>query len=179
MVDRTVDLVQDRIDLAIRLSHRIDDGLVARRLAACRSVLCASPAYLQRAGTPQTPADLASHRCVMHSNAFAQSFQLRRGAEVASVAAKGTLTANETSIVRAAALAGGGIAMLPTYYVGEALARGLLQVVLPGYELDAMSIHAVYLSRRHQPLALRRLIEFLAERFGGDVAPWDWGAAAG
>ncbi|MDA8453818.1 LysR substrate-binding domain-containing protein [Acidovorax sp. GBBC 3334] len=69
--------------------------------------------------------------------------------------------------------------MLPTYYVGEAMSRGLLQVVLPGYELDATSIHAVYLSRRHQPLALRRLIGFLAERFGGDVAPWDRAAAAG
>lgn len=173
MVDRTVDLVQDRIDLAIRLSNRIDEGLVARKLAECRSVLCASPGYLKKMGTPRKPDDLAAHKCVMHSNAFALNYKLRKGEEVTTIEARGTLMANETSIVRAAALAGAGIAMLPTYYVGEELARGTLRVVLPTYELDTMNIHAVYLSRRHQPLPLRLLIEFLAERFGGVVAPWD------
>lgn len=173
MVDRTVDLVQDRIDLAIRVSQRIDDELVARRLAVCHSVLCASPAYLARAGTPATPEDLAAHKSILHSHGFAASYNLRKGDDLTVVQARGTLTANETSIVLAAALAGAGIAMLPTYYVGEALARGTLQVVLPDYALDTMNIHAVYLSRRHQPLPLRLLIEFLAERFGGEIAPWD------
>ncbi|MCO8170345.1 LysR family transcriptional regulator [Pseudomonas sp. 21LCFQ02] len=173
MVDRTVDLVQDRIDLAIRLSQRIDEELVARRLAVCRSVLCASPAYLARVGTPVSPEDLAAHKSILHSHGFATSYNLRKGEQLTVVQARGSLTANETSIVLAAALAGAGIAMLPTYYVGEALACGTLQVVLPDYALDTMNIHAVYLSRRHQPLPLRLLIEFLAERFGGDVAPWD------
>lgn len=173
MVDRTVDLVQDRIDLAIRLSNRIDETLVARRLAACHSVLCASPAYLARAGVPRRPEDLEKHRCVVHSSGFAPSYRLRRGDQATTVAARAVLTANETSIIRAGALAGAGIAMLPTYYVTEELARGQLQVVLPDHALDPLDIQAVYLSRRHQPLPLRKLIEFLAQRFGGDVAPWD------
>lgn len=173
MVDRTVDLVQDRIDLAIRLSNHIDDGLVARKLAVCRSVLCASPSYLKQMGTPRTPKDLADHKHVMHSNAFALTYNLRKNDEITTVKAQGTLMANETSIVRAAALAGAGIAMLPTYYVGEELARGTLRMVLPSYDLDTMNIQAVYLSRRHQPQPLRLLIEFLAARFGGSVAPWD------
>jgi DNA-binding transcriptional LysR family regulator len=173
MVDRTVDLVQDRIDLAIRLSNRIDDTLVARRLAVCHSVLCASPSYLARAGVPKKPEDLERHRCVVHSAGFAPSYKLRRGDRTTTVSTHAVLTANETSIIRAGALAGAGIAMLPTYYVTEELARKQLRVVLPEYTVDPLDIQAVYLSRRHQPQPLRKLIEFLAERFGGDVAPWD------
>lgn len=173
MIDRTVDLVQDRIDLAIRLSNRIDDTLVARRLAVCHSVLCASPSYLARAGVPKKPEDLERHRCIVHSAGFAPSYKLRRGDSTTTVSTHAVLTANETSIIRAGALAGAGIAMLPTYYVTEELARKQLRVVLPEYTVDPLDIQAVYLSRRHQPQPLRKLIEFLAERFGGDVAPWD------
>lgn len=176
MVDRTVDLVQERIDLAIRLSNRIDEALVARRLAVCHSVLCASPSYLARAGVPTTPDDLERHRCVVHSAAFAPSYNLRRGArkeKTITVSPRAVLTANDTSVVRAGALAGAGIAMLPTFYVAEELARKQLRIVLPAYTLDPLDIQAVYLSRRHQPLALRKLIEFLSDRFGGDTSPWD------
>jgi LysR substrate binding domain/FIST N domain len=70
-------------------------------------------------------------------------------------------------------VAGAGIAMLPTYFVGDELRRGALLQVLPGHEPEALGIHAVYLSRQHQPLPLRLLVDFLAERFGGDTAPWD------
>lgn len=176
MVDRTVDLVQERIDLAIRLSNRIDEALVARRLAVCHSVLCASPSYLARAGVPEMPEDLERHRCVVHSAAFAPTYKLRRGdrgEEPVTVSPHAVLTANDTSVVRAGALAGAGIAMLPTFYVTEELARKQLRIVLPAYTLEPLDIQAVYLSRRNQPLALRKLIEFLLERFGGDTAPWD------
>lgn len=173
MVDRTVDLVQDRIDLAIRLSNRIDAGLVARQLAVCHSVLCASPGYLQRAGDPGTPDELRAHRCITHSTGFAPEYRLRRGAESITIEAAGVLTANETAVIRAAALAGAGIAMLPTYQVVEDLVDGTLRRVLPDYALEPLSIQAVYLSRRHQPMPLRLLIDFLADRFEGKLAPWD------
>ena len=173
VVDRAINLVEDRIDLAVRLSNRIDVGLVARRLAICRSVLCASPAYLKRAGVPTTPSDLTAHRFVTHSAGFAPEFRLRLGEEVTTIQPQGILTGNETSVVRAATLAGGGIAMLPTYYVGDDLAQGTLQHVLPKHALDTLDIQAVYLSRRHQPKPLRFLIEFFAKRFGGQAAPWD------
>lgn len=171
--DRTVNLVEERIDLAIRLSNRIDQGLVARRLALCLSVLCASPAYLARTGVPLAPEDLAQHRCIAHSTAFAPEYRLRAGERHLAVQARGILTCNETSVVHAATLAGAGIAMLPTFYVGRDLAEGRLLRVLPAYELESLEIQAVYLSRRHQPKPLRVLIEFLVGRFGGDVAPWD------
>lgn len=173
LVDRAVNLVEDRIDLAVRLSNRIDPGLVARRLATCHSVLCASPAYLKRAGVPKSPEDLRTHRCIIHSTAFAPEYHLRLEGQLTTIEAQGILTANETSIMRAAALAGGGIVMLPTFYVGDDLARGTLQPVLPKYALDPLEVQAVFLSRRHQPKPLRLLIGFLADRFGGEVAPWD------
>jgi len=173
MVDRTVDLVQDRIDLAVRLSNVIDPNLVARRLARCHSVLCASPAYLERMGAPQAPEDLQHHQCIVHNAGFSPEYRLHRAGQWTTVAVRGLVTANETSVVRAAVLAGAGIAMLPTYFVGDSLADGNLRKVLPEYGLEPLDIQAVYLSRRHQPLPLRLLIDFLADRFGGEVAPWD------
>jgi DNA-binding transcriptional LysR family regulator len=173
VVDRAVNLVEERIDLAIRISNRVDPGLVARRLAICESVLCASPAYLARHGRPTVPNDLRKHRCITHSSGLGPEFKLRLGGQLTTVKADGNLTANETSVLRAAAVSGAGIAMLPTYYVGEDLMRGTLELVLPQYALDPLNIQAVYLSRRHQPRPLRLLIDFLSERFGGASPPWD------
>jgi DNA-binding transcriptional LysR family regulator len=86
---------------------------------------------------------------------------------------KGALSCNETAVLRQAALAGAGIAMLPTYFVGDDLKRGALVRLLPDHEPEPLGIHAVYLSRQHQPQPLKLFIDFLAERFGGDIAPWD------
>lgn len=172
-VDRAVNLVEERIDLALRITNRLDDHVVARRLATCRSVLCASPAYIARHGAPATPQALAEHRCVIHEFGSGAEYRLRRDGHVSTVAVNGSLSGNETAIVRQAALAGAGIAMLPTYFVGDDLQRGALVRLLPEHEPEPLGIHAIYLSRQHQPLPLRLLIEFLAERFGGDEAPWD------
>ncbi|MEO8297462.1 MAG: LysR family transcriptional regulator [Burkholderiales bacterium] len=172
-VDRAIDLVGERIDLAVRITNRLDDGVVARRLATCRSVLCASPAYLQRRGHPQRPEDLQSHDCITHTFGTRAEYRVGRAGRLTTLAVRGPLSSNETAVLRQAALAGGGIAMLPTYFVGDELDRGTLVRVLPNHEPEALGIHAVYLSRHHQPLPLKLLIEFLAERFGGDIAPWD------
>lgn len=177
-VDRAVDLVGERIDLAVRLSNQLDDGLVARRLASCRSVLCAAPAYLAAHGQPQQPQDLAAHACITHAFGTRAEYRLRQAGRLSTHAVSGRLSANETVVLRQAALAGAGIAMLPTYFVGDDLARGTLVRVLPAHEPEPLGIHAVYLSRQHQPLPLKLLIDFLAERFGGDPAPWDRPAAA-
>jgi len=86
---------------------------------------------------------------------------------------KGSISSNETLVLRQAALAGAGIAMLPTYFVRDDLAEGTLVRLLPDHEPEPLGIHAVFLSRQHQPQPLKLLIDFLAERFGGEVAPWD------
>lgn len=172
-VDRAVDLVGERIDLAVRITNRLDDGVVARRLASCRSVLCAAPAYLKRCGRPQRPEDLKSHHCITHTFGTRAEYRLRQAGRLTTLGVTGSLCCNETAVLRQAALAGAGIAMLPTYFVDTELRRGTLVRVLPDLEPEPLGIHAVYLSRQHQPLPLKLLIEFLAERFGGDVAPWD------
>jgi DNA-binding transcriptional LysR family regulator len=172
-VDRAVDLVNERIDLAVRITNHLDDGVVARRLASCRSVLCASPSYLQRRGHPKRPADLKSHDCITHAFGTRAEYRLGQAGRVTTQAVTGPLSGNETAMLRQAALAGAGIAMLPTYFVREELMRGALVRLLPDHEPEPLGIHAVYLSRQHLPLPLKLLIEFLAERFGGDAAPWD------
>lgn len=172
-VDRAVDLVAERIDLAVRITNRLDDGVVARRLAACRSVVCASPAYLKRRGTPRQPEDLATHHCITHAFGTRAEYHLRQGGRTVVQGVGGPLSGNDTAVLRQAALAGAGIAMLPTYFVGADLAAGTLVRVLPLHEPEPLGIHAVFLSRQHQPQPLRLLVDFLAERFGGDIAPWD------
>lgn len=172
-VDRAVDLVSERIDLAVRITNRLDDGVVARRLAICRSVLCAAPSYLAAHGMPAQPADLAAHRCITHAFGTRAEYRLGHAGRVLTLAVRGVLSSNETAVVKQAALAGAGIAMLPTYFVGDELRRGALVRVLPAHEPETLGIHAVFLSRQHQPLPLKLLVDFLAERFGGDVAPWD------
>lgn len=172
-VDRAVDLVSERIDLAVRITNRLDDGVVARRLATCRSVLCAAPGYLAARGTPTTPAELRVHNCITHAFGTRAEYRLGHADRVLTQAVRGSLSGNETAVVKQAALAGAGIAMLPTYFVGEELRCGTLVQVLPAYEPETLGIHAVFLSRQHQPLPLKLLVDFLAERFGGKVAPWD------
>jgi DNA-binding transcriptional LysR family regulator len=172
-VDRAVDLVGERIDLAVRITNRLDDGVVARRIASCRSLLCASPTYLKRRGHPKRPEDLKSHDCITHAFGSRAEYRLGQAGRLTTLGVKGPLSGNETAVLRQAALAGAGIAMLPTYFVGDELLQGTLVRVLPDHEPEPMGIHAVYLSRQHQPLPIKLLIEFLAERFGGDVAPWD------
>ena len=83
------------------------------------------------------------------------------------------LLTSSFSSITSAALAGAGIAMLPTYFVADELARGALVRLLPDHEPEVLGLHAVVLSRQHQPRPLKLLIDFLAERFGGDLAPWD------
>lgn len=172
-IDRPVNLVDERIDLAVRITNTLDDAFVARRLATCRLVLCAAPAYLARRGTPAAAEDLKIHNCLTHAFGSRAEYKLRHAGQLLHVPVGGSLFSNETAVLRAAALAGAGIAMLPTYYVRADLESGALVGLLPAYEPEPLGIHAVYLTRRHQPQALRLLVEFLADRFGGEVPPWD------
>lgn len=177
VLDRPVNLVGERIDLGVRITSRVDEGLVARPLARCHSILCAADSYLDRQPPLQRVEDMRQHRMIVHEGLPMSAYLLRDLATGTSHALplEGQLSTNETSVVHAAALAGAGIAMLPTYAVADDLAAGRLRRVLASYQLTPMDVHAVYASRRHQPRALRQLIDFLAARFGGEVAPWDQG----
>lgn len=177
VADRAVDLVEERIDLAVRITNALEPHLVTRRLTQCRSVLCAAPSYIARRGLPAGPDDLAGHDHLTHAFGGGSVYRLveagSRDGRVHELSVAGRLHTNETAVLRRAALAGAGVAMLPTYYVSQPLQRGELIRVLPAHEPEPLGVHAVYLSRRHQPLALRLLVDFLATRFGHSVPPWD------
>ncbi len=168
--DSALDLVESRIDLAIRISRDPAPLLIARPLAACDSVLVATPGYLAARGVPLQPAELATHSCLSHSNVGKSTWTLSRGDETCEVGVVSHCTANESTVLLHAALAGGGIAMLPTYLANAAIARGELQTVLPEWRLPEMTIHALYASRRHLSPAVRALLDFLVERFRSP--PW-------
>lgn len=171
--DGALDLVQQRIDLAIRISADPGAALIGRRLAVCESVLVASPAYLDAAGRPQTPAELQAHRCLGHMRVGRSVWQLARRSgegDAQQIAVNTWFNANEATVLAAAAVAGAGIAMQPTYLVQPLLQSGQLEWVLPDWRPQPLDVHALYSSRRHLPVAVRTLLDFLVRHF--EEARW-------
>ncbi|MDR7271003.1 DNA-binding transcriptional LysR family regulator [Pelomonas saccharophila] len=173
VADRSVDLAAEGIDLAVRITNSLEPTLITRPLGLCRSVLCASPGYLAERGRPETLQALQAHRCLAHAFVSAAQYRFRHAGQIVELPITDVLSTNDAAVLRRAVLAGGGLAILPTYFVGEDLRSGRLIGLLPDYEPEPLGVHAVFLSRQHQPLALRLLVDFLAERFGGDTPPWD------
>ena len=171
LVDRAVNLVEERVDLAVRITNDVDPNLIARHLADCRSLVCAAPAYLERAGLPARAEDLSLHNCLTHSYYGRSLWRFVRDGETVDVPVSGNITANEAVVLMRAALGGAGIALLPTYLAAPEVAAGRLRVILPECEPQVLGIHGVYASRRQMPLILRAMLDFLVERLGS--APWD------
>jgi DNA-binding transcriptional LysR family regulator len=160
-----LNLVEARIDLAIRISAEPDPMLIGRVLAPCASVLVASPSYLAEHGVPQAPSDLATHRCLSYANFGKSVWRLSRGEEHAQISVASHFSANEATALLCAALAGGGLALQPTYLAKPHLADGSLQMVLPDWKLPDMAIYALYPSRKHLSPAVRALLDFLVDWF--------------
>ncbi|AVD84617.1 LysR family transcriptional regulator [Pseudomonas sp. SWI6] len=174
VLDRTVNLVDERIDLAIRTSNDLDPNLIARRLTVCRSVVCASPAYLRQHGTPQRVEDLSRHNCLTHAYFGHDLWQFDVQGQQIAVPVAGNITANEAMTLQTATLANAGIAMLPSYLAAAALRSGELVRVLPEAQPQALSLNAVYTSRKHMPATLRSMLDFLSQRFQAEPE-WDQG----
>ncbi|TKK27160.1 LysR family transcriptional regulator [Pseudomonas sp. CFBP13528] len=174
MLDRTVNLVDERIDLAIRTSNDLDPNLIARRLTVCRSVVCATPAYLREHPAPQKVEDLARHNCLTHSYFGKSLWHFEERGEHVSVVVHGNITANEAGTLLRITLADAGVAMLPSYEAGELIRSGTLVRLLPDAQPRQMNIYAVYASRKHMPSALRSLLDFLVQRFP-EEPDWDIG----
>lgn len=174
MLDRTVNLVDERIDLAIRMSNDVDPSLIARRLTVCRSVVCASPAYLLEHPRPLKVEDLARHNCLTHSYFGKGLWHFEEDGEHVAVPVNGNITSNEASTLLRVTLAGVGVSMLPSYQAGDYIRRGELVRLLPEAEPRQLNIYAVYASRKHMPSALRSLLDFLVLRFPQEPI-WDIG----
>jgi DNA-binding transcriptional LysR family regulator len=174
LIDRVVDIVEEGYDMAIRISRTGSTAHVARKLAASRNVLCASPDYLQQHGMPLHPADLARHACVGYSYAATADEWQMLGADGQQHAVKVrcVMHTNNGDTARAAALGGLGVIWQPTFLVGADLRAGRLQRVLPDYHMPDIDVLAVYPSRRHLSAKVRVMIDFLVDEFAG-VPPWD------
>lgn len=171
LFDRTVNLVKEGIDLAIRISDEIDPQLIARRLATCDSRVCASPQYLKRHGAPIRAEDLEQHNCLTHAYHDNALWRFERDGEPLAVSVSGAISSNDAVALMQAVLNHAGIGLLPTYLVAPLIRSGRLMPLLPDHRPASMGIHAVYASRKHMPVALRALLDFLVEWFA-DTKDW-------
>ena len=174
--DRMVDLIEDGSDMAVRVGAQRDSSLIARKIGAARRMVCAAPAYLDAAGEPHAPADLADHNCLTFREHPGRNVWRFRGSEGRTeVRVAGSLFANSGDVLCAAAAAGLGVILVPEWLVGTEIGRGRLRELLPGYHAipDASPLYAVYPHQRHLPPKVRAFIDFLSDRF---AAPYAWGA---
>ena len=171
MNNRTVNLVEERIDLALRITNELDPNLIARPLSSCASVVCASPAYLAAHGTPRHPQDLALHNCLTYSYFGKSLWHFDLQGVKSAVAVSGNLSANESVVLMAGTIQGAGISMQPYYSAAPLLASGELIELMPDYRPQSMGIYGIYTSRRQMPATLRTMLDFLVEWFAHDP---DW-----
>lgn len=176
MDNRAVNLVEQRIDLAIRISNALEPNLIARQLASCASVVCASPAYLAVHGAPKRIEDLALHHCLTYTYFGKSLWQFSHQEQVLTVPVSGRLSANESLVLLQATLAGAGVSMQPRYSAAPHLASGALVELLPAWQPQELGIHGVYTSRQHMSPLLRTMLDHLAGWFARDAG---WLAAAG
>jgi len=174
--NQAVNLVDERIDLAIRITSALEPNLIARRLGACPSVVCASPAYLAAHGTPRRVEDLAAHNCLAYSYFGKSLWHFARGAETVSVPVSGNLSANDSLVLLTAAAQGAGIALQPRYSAVPLIASGELIELLPAFTPQEMTIYGVYTSRQHMTLALRSMLDQLVDWFENDPSWRSFGA---
>ena len=178
--DQVVDLVSEGFDLAIRIGAMEDSQLVARRIAANRRVLCASPDYLRRRGQLKVPRDLQDHECLLLFGSSGRQDVWRlhdaQGKEM-PVRVQGRFESNLGELLRDASVAGEGIAIHSLWHVADDLRTGRLQVVLPDFPLATTAISAVMPQRRQVPPRVRAFVDFLVEEFG-DNPPWERGLQA-
>lgn len=172
--DQHQDVVGEGFDLALRIRAALPDStLVAREIATVRRVLCAAPEYLARHGTPRHPHELQAHNCLAYSLASDSDHWVFEGAgQRHAVEVKGAFRSNNSLAILDALLAGTGIALVPTFIAGDALRRGALLPLLPGYAADARTLYAVHPGMRASTQKTQLLVRFLAERFS-PIPYWD------
>ena len=166
LADRVVDLVEEGFDIAIRIARLPSSSLISRKLATTRMVLCASPAYLQRAGTPRHPAELAGHAVLAYSYwSTRDEWQFEGPGGTVAVTTQPCLRTNNGDTCRAGALQHQGIVLQPTFLVGEDLRSGALVELMPEFRSIELGIHALYPTRKHVSPKVRLLLDFLVESF--------------
>jgi DNA-binding transcriptional LysR family regulator len=171
--DRTVDLVAGGFDLAVRLGNLEDSALVARKIAPLRRLVLAAPSYLEARGRPEHPRDLNHHDLLIYANAGrAEQWRFRTGNGWEQVRIRPRLRTDNGEMLRAAAVAGLGLCILPSFIASPAIQSGEIVPVLRDYPLEEGGVHVVMPPGRATTARVRALVDFLAARFGPEPS-WD------
>ena len=174
--ERFVDLIAEGYDVAVWVGEVPDSSLITRQLAPCRMVVCGAPSYFERHGTPRTPADLSAHNCLTVAGTGLSHYRAwhltAADGTAMNILPRGNLRSNSGAVLIVAALAGHGLACLPTYFVGDALQSGRLVAVLDDYIAAPLTLRALYPHNRHLSAKVRAFVDFLVARFGPEP-PWD------
>ena len=165
--DRKVDLIEDGLDLAIRIGAMPQSDLIARKIGGVRSIVCATPAYLARHGTPQTPEDLVKHSCLGYTlTGTGADWRLEGLDGSVLVPISGPIRADNGDIIRLAALSDAGIVFQPHFIVDDDIEAGRLVRVLPEWQSAELGVYAVYPSRKHLSAKVRTFVDFLVAALG-------------
>ncbi len=163
LCDRTVDLIEEGFEAAVRIGSLPDSGLIARPLIPYRMMICASPDYITKYGEPRRPQDLSDHHCIAFRYSAGSDWRMTNDEGMTSVQVSGAIQVNNGQAVRVAALTGPGIIMQPEIMLAQDVTAGRLIRLLPDYKLPSRPMHIVYLRDQHMSPKLR---SFIIERFG-------------
>lgn len=164
LADRYVDVIGEGVDMAIRIGALADSTLIARPLGELKRVICGSPAYLARAGTPQQPEELLQHACLRYGREGQNGWELQVSGKPKWLAVQGPMVSNNGEVLLDAALAGLGLVLLPEFIVDPALQRGELVTVLEPFHPTSLALNAVYPQHRQRSEVNRQLLAFLQAR---------------
>ena len=166
LTNRVVDLVEEGYEAAIRIGHLPSSSLIARPLAPYRLMICASPAYLAKRGTPVVPEDLSGHECLSFSPSAPERWRMTEGDASYEVPVLGRLRANHGQALRIAALKGVGIVMQAAILLEDDVRQGRLVQLLPSFALPTRPVSVVYPRDPYRAPKLRSFVDFVVERFG-------------
>jgi len=165
--DRMIDMLEEGIDVVIRIGGVDDSSLIAKQITTLPLALCASPSYLQTSGQPRVASDIADHDCIIDSN-----FRIGKhwpivspDGQTSSIEVSSRVSANSPRAVKEVAIANGGIGMIPRFIVEDELHQGILDEVLPGYTTLEFGLFAIYPHRRYLSKKVRSFIDFLVAEF--------------
>ena len=162
LTDRIVNLLEEHVDVAVRIGELPDSSMITTRVGLIRPVLCASPGYLKIRGVPKTPADLAAHDCIIHEGyATSYNWQFRTNSQTIQLPQRLVVNSGEAAVVAAAA--GAGIARVMSYLIEPVKARSLVKL-LEEYELVPIPVNLIYPSQRQVPLKLRAFLDYSVPR---------------
>lgn len=168
LLDRVTNLLEEGMDVALRISHLSDSSMAAIRVGTVRSVICASPDYLKSHGVPQHPGDLAGHRLIVATSSLgSQEWRFGRDDRLA-VRINPALVCNSNAAVVEAVEQGWGISRLLSYQVGPSITAGRIRLVLESFEREPLPVHLVHLEGRRASAKVRAFIDFAARRLRAD-----------